>query len=229
MTDPTTNPSTLPQWRGQPVPWVTRWSAENQEHVAYGATPRPDGSLAVSYKGGKGMRDHMGVLWLYEGIRRGGEPEWRRVSTYRQRACMIKGLCQVCGKKIQESPIEWLMPFDGIEQWSSNVSLTMQPPTCAACIPLALDVCPNLRKRGWMILRVLEFTPWGIYGEVPYLNDEGKLVRTMGAASYTDPEAPLRGMVARQMVVKLVKYTVKERGGGEQAEHRAGAADGVVV
>lgn len=210
ITNPT-DPATLPQWRGQPVPWVTMWTNESSAHRPYGVKMTPEGPM-VTYGDDREVRDAFGMLWQREGITRGGDPEWRRVSTYRQRTSLAKRLCQVCGKKVTENPIQWLMPPDGIETMGDGTSLTMQPPTCEACIPLALDVCPNLKKRGWMLVHVLSYEPWGVLGEVLELDPvTDKPVRQLASVPYEGAGVSLKMVVARQLVVKLTKFRIAER------------------
>lgn len=205
-----TDPGTLPQWRGQPVPWVTMWSNESAAHQPYSVKVSRQGPT-VSYGDDREIRDFAGVLWQREGIKRGGDPEWRRVSTYRQRASLAKCLCQVCGKKVAERPIQWLMPPDGIETMDDGTSLSMQPPTCRACIPLALDVCPNLKKRGWMLVHVVSYEPWGVLGEIPEFDENGKPITTLATIPYEGAGISLSLVVARQLVVKLTNFRIAER------------------
>jgi hypothetical protein len=211
----TTDPSTLPQFKGHPVPWVTRWSHERSaDRLNYGVQITKDGSFRLGYKDGKDVRDGTGMLWQREGIARGGEPEWAAVNTYRQRSSMRRCQCQVCGKKIDERPIRWLMPPDGIEQVDEDTLITMQPPTCSECIPLALELCPNLKKHGYQILKVLDYKPWGVYGDVVMMS-EGGLRKFKSAVSYDTtmygPEFRLSHVMAQQAVVQLGKFVVEER------------------
>lgn len=211
----TTDPSVLPQYKGRPVPWVTRWSHERSaDRLNYGVQVTRDGSFRLGYKDGKDVRDGTGMLWQREGIARGGEPEWAAVNTYRQRSSMRRCQCQVCGKKIDERPIRWLMPPDGIEQVDEDTFITMQPPTCSECIPLALDLCPNLKKYGYQILKVIDYDQWGVYGDVVTMTEGGPR-RFKSAVSYNTadygPDFRLAHVMAQQAVVRLGKFVVEER------------------
>lgn len=224
-----TDPATLPQYLGRPVPWVIRWSNEQVRDMPEVAQVGSD--LAFIYQDRNENRDRTGVLWQREGITRGGEPQWRNVSTYRQRASMLKCLCQVCGKKIDNRPIRWLMALgdgtlDGLvtpdpgNEWNvlpvapgeSDETITMQPPTCDGCIELALELCPHLKRNGWQILKVLEYEPWGAFGEIILQTEHGVGVMQTFAGYDRNygPEFAWTGVLAKQAVVRLTKYVVEE-------------------
>ena len=213
----TTDPSTLPQWKGSPVPWVTRWTKEiAANRYSYTLQSSRQGGLRLTY-GTDNEDRQQGVLWQREGIRRGGDPDWANVSTYRQRSSMRRRLCQVCGSKITDSPIRWLMPPDGLEEVDEGVFITMQPPTCAECIPLALDLCPNLKKYGYQILKVIDYEPWGVYGHV-VTSIDGQPRRFTSAicfdtSKYGD-KFTLGQVMAQQSVVQLGKFVVEENNPG---------------
>lgn len=213
----TTDPSTLPQYNGSPVPWVTRWTNEvHQDRYKYMLQMTRNG-LALTYDHNEDRSD--GVLWQREGITRGGRPDWASVSTYRQRSSMKRKLCQVCGTKITDAPIRWLMPPDGIEQVDEDTFITMQPPTCSECIPLALDVCPNLKKYGYQIVKVIDYEPWGVYGHV-VTSVDGQPRRFTSAICF-DTSAygenfTLGQVMAQQSVVRLGKFLVEESHPGEE-------------
>lgn len=148
------------EWNGRPVPWVTRWTGEIAPD-RYEIASTPDGR--ITYAAGLNNYDPRDpkILWQREGIMRGGEPEWANVSTYRQRAAMRRRLCQVCGTKIADGPIRWLMPPDGLEQYRTPdgevVNITMSAPTCDGCVDVALNHCPHMVGAGAMILTVEDY------------------------------------------------------------------------
>lgn len=210
-----TDPNALPQFEGRPVPWITRWTNEiADDRYKYGLQMARDGGTPfLTYNNGPEDRQG-GTLWQREGIMRGGEPDWRNVSTYRQRASMTRRRCQVCGSKITDQPIRWLMPLDGLEQVDEDTTITMQAPTCSECIPLALDLCPNLKRAGYMILKVLDYEVWGVYGHV-MVSVDGQPRRFQSAISYDlshyGPGFSLGQVMAQQQVVALGKYVVEEQ------------------
>lgn len=159
-----TDPATLPQFRGAPVPWVTRWSSEVQT-IKWGVQMRRDGPHLLYQDGMPEYRDEHGVLWQREGLGRHGEPEWSAVNAYRQRKAMLRGLCQICGQKIEDKPIRWLLGIDQVEEIDPERWITQSPPTCNGCVELSLELCPNLKRYGYMIFKVIDYEIWGVFGE----------------------------------------------------------------
>lgn len=215
-----TDLSLLPNFRSQPVPWITRWSSElhPQRHdiVVRRREDDPE-ALVAKYREGPENRDKFGVLWQREGIRRGGEPQYKNVNTYRQRTCMLKGRCQVCGRVIRERPVEWLMPVDTIrwiERDGERVALTTNSPSCVECRDLALDLCPNLKANGWELYHVLDWAIWGTYGMLHFLDANDAVRRTLMWVPYdlTGVEGIIAqgSILAQQMVVQWDKFVLKE-------------------
>lgn len=221
-----TDPATLPQWNDHPVPWVTRWTNEVVDDASNVViTRREDGGLSVHYENSKHeSRDRFGILWQREGIGRGGEPQFGAVNTYRQRRCMLKSRCQVCGGPVQDhaeggGPTTWLMPL-GFLQWVQDevhtepTPVTATPPTCEACIPLAIDVCPNLRAEGYELYHVLSWGVWGVRGRHHWLVG-GRIQRKMSLVpydlqGYEDTPAYEGATLAQQQVVVWNKFVKKQ-------------------
>lgn len=200
----TTDRSILPQWKGHPVPWVARWSNEVIREP-YGIMRTRDGTM-FGYHDGNEFRDGRGILWQREGLNRGGEPKFAQVNTYRQRASMRKCLCQVCGKKIDERPIRWLMPLEGV-QWKDDEALTVSAPTCSDCIDVALELCPHMKHSGHEILNVLEYSEWGVYGEAMLKTGQRIRPTFFGYDQDYGPNFSWELVFAKQIVVRLDKYT----------------------
>ena len=209
----TTDRNDLPQWNGRPVPWVTRWTGEISP-TRYDIARDENGDF--TYIDGQNLRDSGGVLWQREGIGRNGDPDWASVSTYRQRASIAKRLCQVCGKKIPPGSIQWLMPLDdGYIENGDGRMLTWNPPTCRDCIPLALELCPYLKRNGYQILTVLDYEVWGVMG-LTMTELQGTPYPVQAARPYEeDSDFPLMTIdtgkiMAQQMVAKLGTFIVDE-------------------
>jgi len=201
--------SVLPQWNGHPVPWVTRWSGEVVEEPVQLSITR-EGTW-IGYKDGLENRDATGLLWKREGLGRSGEPQFAQLNTYRQRACMTRRKCQICGSKINERPIRWLMSKQQLHLLDEGQALTMSPPTCASCIPLALELCPHLKASPHVILKVLEYEPWGVYGQAVTVDrDSGKGRKLNGAyVPFENPPVELTAVCAYQAVVRLTKFVIE--------------------
>jgi len=195
-------------YKGLQVPWVTRWTGEipaDRKIELY----RVPGGLRVSYpEATTEYRDRYGVLWQQEGIRRGGEPQFAQVSSHRQRAAMTKGLCQVCGDRIADKPIRWLMDPGQLRHTDNDETLTVSPPTCSACVEIALKACPHLRTHDQVIVMVLEYEIWGVWGDMVRLQD-GRLQRKKGVYVPYDDSLNLGAVVAKQQVVKFTKFIIE--------------------
>jgi hypothetical protein len=214
--------SALPQWNGRPVPWITRWTGEVSSESLQVSIDRE--GVHLNYPDGNEDRDEFGVLWKREGIGRGGEPQYSQVNTYRQRLAMRRRRCQVCGSRIDERPIRWLMSerqlllADGADPYlglpGDYDASTISAPTCSACIPLAMELCPHLRNNPWVILKVLEYEPWGVYGEAVKLDREDGRGRDLRGVyvPYEDPPIELSAVVAFQLVVQFTKFVIEEEG-----------------
>jgi len=202
-------------YKGLQVPWVTRWKKEvNTDAIK---TRLVDGELGLFYSDGHEYRDDHGVLWQREGIGRGGEPEFAQVSAHRQRAAMRKGLCQVCGERITDRPIRWLMGASQFTPLRDGTALTFSPPTCSDCVEVALKACPHLRSHDRVVLLVLEYRIWGVFGDMlriaPGTTELGPDTRLQRARrveiAYDRPD--LGAAVAKQQIVQLTKFTIERR------------------
>jgi hypothetical protein len=208
-----TDPNDLPQWHGRPVPWVTRWTGEISP-TRYDIAADENGDF--TYIDGQNLKDAKGILWQREGIGRNGDPDWASVSTYRQRASIAKRKCQVCGNKIKPGSIQWLMPLDeGYIETGEGGMLTWNPPTCEDCIPLALELCPHLKRNGYQILKVLDYEVWGVMGlTITRIGDQPYPLQAARAYNEEDDllpkQIPAGQIMAQQMVAKLGTFIVDE-------------------
>ena len=226
----TTDVNKLPNFNGRPVPWITRWTGEVQpDRFDYGVQILGDvgkGQFRVTYQDGKNVRDGKGILWQREGIGRKGEPMYADVSTYRQRSAMKKGLCQVCGVKITDTPMNFLIPIiAGMEHYDKNTTVTMQAPVCLECVPLAIRMCPALKREGYQHLKVLAYSLWGVFGQVTYPNATG-FDRMQGAVGFAGDYGDvfnLGHVLAQQSVVQLEKYVIVDTHHGTQGPTKTSA------
>lgn len=194
----------LLSYRGVVVPWVTRWTDE-QPNTPLKVSMTPDG-LLLHYEDGKENRESNGILWIREGIMRGGEPQFSQVSTYRQRACMVRCRCQVCGKPITDEVIPWLFA-PGQLQENDGKTLTMNPPTCSDCVPIARELCPHLKRVDVIQAQVLEYRAWGVSAEL-MTNDGRRHNHQMISYDKEYPNLSKTAVVAKQQVVELTKFTL---------------------
>lgn len=145
------------------VPYITSWSDEVQGYRTETEWGIAGGRLAYRDEY-PGDRDAQGVLWQRHPLARGkGRPMFSKVHAQRQRRCMARLLCQVCGgpaTRDVDGAVLWLdgdagSPFEG--------TISGAPPTCAACVPVARSLCPHL-MRGALLGWVGVPTLWGVYG-----------------------------------------------------------------
>lgn len=199
-------------YKGFQVPWVTRWTEEEPSSAPAQVTLDEHGEPVVGYRDGVEFRDEHGVLWLREGIRRGGEPQFAQVSAYRQRAAMLHRRCQVCGRRIAERLIRWLMDPVQLTHLRDGTALTFSPPTCSSCVDIALNACPHLRSNDRLILSVLEYRIWGVWGDMVRLNPDEPEPKVQYAKrvniSYDRPD--LAAAIAKQQIVQLTKFTIEK-------------------
>jgi hypothetical protein len=214
-----TDPAKLPQWQGRPVPWATKWSGEEIPEPFH---PMMDaaGDIVLTYRDGNEDRDH-GYLWRREGISRGGEPQFKQLNAYRQRASMRLPRCHVCGVRLpKDSPIRWLVPAGAVETVPTGEVTLMSPPTCHGCVELARELCPHLRAHGSTLLEVRQFGLYGLVGEAfiwakePSADGQIELVdrikdMVVHYGSRYRGVSP-KNFVARQQIVELLDWTELE-------------------
>lgn len=169
----------LRYWKGVPVPFITTWSKEVESLKLRGETgaqvkmvgTSPDGLLRVSYSDELPYdRDSHGVLWQrYPLAMYQGEPYFAKVHPSRQRRCMVRRLCQVCGNaaSLDSDGWLWLVTHEDAARLRAGGEQrvrTANPPVCTRCSELARDLCPHLLK-GNALVRANTITDWGVYGQ----------------------------------------------------------------
>ncbi|MCF6476444.1 hypothetical protein FAF44_50110 [Nonomuraea sp. MG754425] len=78
---------------------------------------------------------------------RRGPERMRKLNRQRQRRCMDKLLCQVCGAPATDPDsglIPWVLTKTVFERTGPDSGRTNAPPTCWTCMPEALEQCPML-------------------------------------------------------------------------------------
>ena len=169
----------LHYWKGVPVPFITCW--EQEVRGAYSGSGNkgaqikmvgtaPGGLLRVSYSDEWPYdRDAHGVLWQrYPIAMYRGDPHFAKVHPSRQRRCMVRRLCQVCGNPSDHNADGWLWLIthedsDRIRAGGEPRVRTANPPVCEPCSVKARALCPHLLK-GNALVRAGSVTDWGVYG-----------------------------------------------------------------
>ncbi|MCC3771184.1 hypothetical protein [Streptomyces sp. UNOC14_S4] len=148
------------------APYITAWSGETRRKVAI--VPHRAGA-GITFVGGENVqdRDERGVLWTNRGLAPGkGTPQFGYVHSQRQRRCMRRWLCQVCGGPADRTVdgTLWLLDTAGVEEsFPQAVERTVQPPVCRRCAIEAPPLCPALR-RSHALVRVRDHAVAGVYG-----------------------------------------------------------------
>lgn len=165
---------------GLTVPYITAWSQETTQHLpALERRHGPRGSF-LAYRGETPYdRTHTGTLWVRQSIARGkGHALFREVHALRQRQCMARLKCQVCGIDCVEGEVTegerrpygehyterqlWVLrSADGSPIQEGE--RTLSPPVCLGCVPESVRDCPHLRE-GYAAAWVGYAPSWGVYG-----------------------------------------------------------------
>jgi len=208
----------LTYYKGTPVPYITCWEQEVQaaingaggkgSQIRFQQLMVPGAPVTASYVDETPAdRDAFGALWQRYPLAMGkGAPHFAKVHPARQRRCMTKMLCQVCGNpaNFNEQGWQWLVTHEDAARLAAGGDprvRTANPPVCNRCCDLARELCPHLLK-GNALVRTPGFVPWGVYGIVadPAGASPGHTV------PYGDPR--IHRTLAGQMLVTLQKVQV---------------------
>lgn len=201
--------------RGQRVrvPYIAPWSGEaprsgplKRHHGIDGVRLGFEDELAIGDR-------HGTVLWTRAPLGRGkGTPYLAKVHPLRQRRCITRHLCQICGGSVVGSRRDERFLFvmraeNGAEIAEGEV--TAMPPVHEECAGEAITDCPELRK-GWAAALVEYIPAWGVAG---ILYDPRTLRplppprdRDLAYVSYEE-ESRLRWIVAAREVITLEGVT----------------------
>ncbi|MFG2950495.1 hypothetical protein [Streptomyces adustus] len=192
--------------KGRPVPYITAWSSEKVTQPAPVATLH-----GIALPGpASGPTEDDDVLWQWWGHGRGaGEPLWSQVHGPRQRRAMRKRLCQVCGEPADRDERGWLWLLkdesDSGPTWPDG-EMTTHPPVCRPCAPIAASLCPHLRRRGAVAVRVAEVIVDAVYG---HRHHHGPFGLYAGKADvFLTSSWSIKWVVGNQLVASLARCTV---------------------
>ncbi|MGW4047803.1 hypothetical protein [Streptomyces sp. NPDC004721] len=188
-------------YKGHPVPYVAAWSSE--------IVPLPRVCAAPAGLGLVGhARDVDGVLWKPIGIRQGvGRPEYGTVHGPRQRRCMRRLLCQVCGQPADRDGqgVLWLLEDGRGERGWPEGQVTTHPPVCRPCAGVAARLCPHLQGKV-VAVRVARPVVDAVYGQryVP----QRAILRPRPADVVLKSDPAVRWMLGTQLAASLLGATV---------------------
>jgi len=208
-----TDPSTLHQHDGGPVPWVTRWSGEVHTEVPVLVDVRGGTTLSYDPSDARAdQRDDHGVLWRREGLGRRGVPLWDEVNSHRQRMVVVKRLCHVCGRRIRTEGTtvlareEQLHRVDGGQQGQETITLAL--PVCAGCLPIAVGLVDEALREDLRLLRVRDLRIWGASGRHARDLGGGAVELVAGALLRYGPEQGPVPFLAEELVLGLRSFEV---------------------
>lgn len=188
-------------FNGHPVPYSSAWTAE--------IVPVP---RVIADAHGLAMpghdRDERGVLWRPFALRqRLGRPEYGTVHGPRQRRCMRRMLCQVCGGPADRTEQGWLWLLEdhrGEPGWPEG-EVTTHPPVCRPCALLAARMCPHL-QRGVVAVRAARPLIDTVYGQLYKPGWPAPLPGERGVFLVRDPV--VRWVLGGQLAVSLMDVTL---------------------
>ncbi|WP_143590999.1 hypothetical protein [Thermoactinospora rubra] len=150
------------------VPYVIAWSGEAVPHRLVFVPHRASGGLRLDYPDPLPDDRVNDLLWARVKLNRRGEPMWRLLNSRRQRRCMERHLCQVCGRPagdLETGRTWWVITETAFRAIGDDGGLTNAPPTCPRCIPESLRWCPQLRKSA-TVYTATRAEPAGVLAEV---------------------------------------------------------------
>ncbi|WP_157984777.1 hypothetical protein [Lentzea terrae] len=183
------------------APYITAWSAE--QDLPCVLVEWPDRGIGYANEL-LSDRDRHGVLWQQTALRhRVGWPEFTRVRPLRQRRAMELLLCQVCGGPADRNDdgVLWLQRDhrDDWPQWPEGMA-SMEPPVCLTCVPVAMQMCPVLR-RGAVLVHVREYQIAGVRGALYRRSVLAPSAIVAGNFTYDDPA--VRRVLASALIREL--------------------------
>ncbi|MFJ2957107.1 hypothetical protein [Streptomyces sp. NPDC087270] len=195
-----------------PVPYVARWSGESVSTA--GLVVKPDGSGLAYEDEVAADRDGHGVLWARMGEAVGvGRPDYRAMSSHRQRVAALCKLCQVCGGPADRTAKGWLFLMPAAPPGEEGCAepepiegtLTTKPPICHPCAELAVRHCPHLAAP--LYVRSRKPRVWGVFGGFVTPSPTGALVNSADTyMPYGDREAA-PWFLASQLALELTRCT----------------------
>ncbi|MGW1675564.1 hypothetical protein [Streptomyces sp. NPDC002324] len=203
--------------KGHPVPYIAAWSDERLPQPRIVAAVRRSGLAdgiafedSLNVNGFAAGRDTTGVLWKRWALCQGhGVPEFSVVHVHRGKRAMRNLLCQVCGGPSdvnQPGRLFLLEDERHVKGWPEG-QVTVHPPLCLACAPVAARLCPHL-EGNVVAVRADRINVNCVYGDV-YANSGGPLpIRVATKQIVPLDDARLRWTLATQLAATLYDVTV---------------------
>ncbi|WP_433890892.1 hypothetical protein [Streptomyces sp. CA-111067] len=211
----TTSSHAAPAHRSRPagrpdmVPFIARWSGEQDPPVAVVARGGQWTGIAYADRRAFDRDDPSSVLWTRTTSRLGkGVPQYGKVHSLRQRLCMQRLLCQICGGPADRTDQGTLWLIDARARSLLPVAeITTHPPVCLPCAHRSVRACPHLRPE-WVALRVRTAVPYGVNG-ILYQPAHPAPVQ-VGTADFPFHSARLPWVLASQLIMRISDFTVTD-------------------
>jgi hypothetical protein len=185
-------------------PYITPYAEENLDLPL--AFEWAAGSRQLTYRDALPQEWMFGALWARCGTAREGKIQWHQVHTLRQRRCMLKRLCRVCGEPATDPDtgrVSWItpsVPAGGLR----SIMPTAHPPTCKAHIGEALTTCPHLRREAPVVCTVGDYSPIAVLANLYGEDDGGRVVETFHQIPIgLDEFHLLNRALATQLIVRI--------------------------
>ncbi|WP_440100003.1 hypothetical protein [Streptosporangium sp. H16] len=185
-------------------PYVTPYAEENLDLPL--AFEWQAGAPRLTYRDALPQEWMFGTLWARCGTARKGKIQWHLVHTLRQRRCMLKRLCRVCGGPATDPDtgrVWWILPTSLAGDFQSPWP-TAHPPTCKAHISEALTACPYLRREIPVVCTARGYSPVAVLSNLYGLDDAGRVVETSHQipVGLNEPHL-LKRALATQLIVQI--------------------------
>ncbi|MEW1724269.1 hypothetical protein [Streptomyces sp. NPDC093109] len=188
-----------------PVPYITKWSAEEAPALRVVAKGR-----GIGYADERPYdRDSNGVLWTRVPALPGkGRPEFGRVHALRQQRAIRELLCQVCGRPADRDSdgVLWLLGEDPGDPgfWTTDLNTT-HPPLCMPCAVKSVRSCPHLRER-YVPLRARAFELAGVRGAFYRPGYPAPVATEVTEVAFGDPR--IHWLRAGQLIMRLREFRI---------------------
>ncbi|MFF5108505.1 hypothetical protein [Streptosporangium sp. NPDC000509] len=194
-------------------PYITPYEEESLDLPL--AFEWADGLPRLTYRDALPQERMFGALWARCGTAREGRIQWNLVHTLRQRRCMLKGLCRVCGKSAADPDtgrVWWIMP-SALAGGLRSPWPTAHPPTCRAHVGESLASCPYLRREASVVCTVGDYSPVGVLANLYGQDDGGRVAEIHHQTPVRLGERHLlQRALATQLIVQVTDLQLADRG-----------------
>jgi hypothetical protein len=189
------------------VPFIARWSGEQDPAVRVVARGGQWTGIAYADRRAFDRDKPSSVLWARTTSRQGkGVAQYGKVHSLRQRLCMMRLLCQICGGPADRTAEGTLWLIDAhARDLLPMAEITTHPPVCLPCAHRSIRVCPHLRPE-WVALRVKSAVPYGVNGILYQPAHPTPVQVTVADVPFHSARIPW--VLASQLIMRISDFTV---------------------